>query len=208
MLAVAERRTKDLTPVANGLPPFVNIRRFTVAEYHRLGKLGLFGPEDRVELIDGYIIHKAMQNTPHARAVRRLVTRLSRFESRAWTIQSRLPITLPRNEPEPDGCVMIGPEERYDDRNPKPPDIVLVIEVADSSLALDRGAKLRAYARNRVPIYWIVNILEKHIEVYCQPRPGRTPGYQKREDFGRGLKVPVVLNGTTVGEIAVNELLP
>jgi Uma2 family endonuclease len=188
--------------------PIEDIRRFTVKEYHRLGEVGLFGPEDRVELIDGYIIKKAMQNTPHSRAVRRLVTRLSRFAGQQWAIQAQLPITLQRSEPEPDGCVMIGPEERYDDRNPRPRDIALVIEIADTSLALDRGAKLRAYARNRLPVYWIVNILDRRIEVYTLPQPGRTPGYQKREYFGRGLKVPVVLNGAAVGEIAVNDLLP
>jgi Uma2 family endonuclease len=205
------RAATELTTLDDEQPkdlPLADIRRFTVGEYHRLGELGVFGPEDRVELIDGYIIKKAVQNTPHSRAVRRLVTRLSRFAGEDWAIQSQLPITLQRSEPEPDGCVMIGPEDRYDDRNPRPRDIALVIEVADSSLPLDRGAKLRAYARNRLPVYWIVNILDKRIEVYTLPQAGRNPGYQKREYFGRGLRVPVVLNGSVVGEIAVNDLLP
>ena len=200
------QRIEAAEPALNGmeLPEF---HRFSVKEYHQLGEMGVLTPEHRVELIDGLIVHKPMQKTPHARAVRRLVTRLTRLLGERWAIQSQLPITLRRSEPEPDVCIMAGPEERYDERHPGARDIALVIEVADLSLVLDRGAKLRMYALNRLPSYWIVNIPNSRVEVYTEPRAGRIPTYLHSIEFARDSKVPVVLRGKSIGEVAVNDFL-
>jgi Uma2 family endonuclease len=84
-------------------------------------------------------------------------------------------------------------------------DCVLVVEVADSSLPNDRGRKQLIYARARIPIYWIINLIDRQVEVYTTPLPD---GYQSRQDYTPGQDVPVVINGNEVGRIPVTELLP
>jgi Uma2 family endonuclease len=206
MPATATRRS-PVVPSSNGAPP-LPMHRFTVDQYHQLGQAGILTPEDRVELIDGWIVEKAVQKPPHARANARLQRVLPRVVPAGLEIRFQLPITLPTSEPEPDGVLARGPEERYRDAHPGPRDVLLVVEVADTTLAFDRGEKLLLYAAARLPAYWIINIPDQRIEVYVNPRGGRRPGYRTRTDFVRGIKVPIVVNAQTVGEIAVNDLLP
>ena len=186
----------------------MSFHRFTVEEYHQLGEAGILTPEDRVELIDGWIVEKAVHNPPHRRVNVRLQRVLPRQLPAGVEVQFQLPITLPTSEPEPDAAVARGPAERYDDAHPGPRDVSLVIEVSDATLEFDQGGKLLLYAAARIPVYWVVNIPDSRIEEYTNPRAGRAPTYRTRTDHLRGSKVPVVLNGRTVGEIAVNDLLP
>ena len=206
MPATASRKS-PVVPSPNGVPPLA-FHRFTVDEYHRLGDAGILGPENRVELIDGWILEKAVQKPPHARSNARLQRLLPRIIPPGVEVQFQLPITLATSEPEPDGAVTRGPEGRYNDVHPGPRDVLLVVEVSDTSLEFDQGDKLLLYAAARLPVYWIVNIPNQRVEVYTSPRRGRRPSYQNRTDYDRGSQVPVVLNGKTVGEIAVNDLLP
>jgi Uma2 family endonuclease len=206
MPATVTRRA-PVVSVSNGVPPLL-FHRFTVDQYHQLGKAGILTPEDRVELIDGWIVEKAVQKPPHARANVRLQRVLPRVVPNGLQVQFQLPITLSTSEPEPDGVIARGPEDRYDDAHPGPRDVLLVIEVADTTLAFDQGEKLILYAAARLPAYWIVNIPDQRIEVYTNPRGGRRPAYRTRNDYGRGSRVPVILNSQTVGEIAVDDLLP
>jgi Uma2 family endonuclease len=92
--------------------------------------------------------------------------------------------------------------------HPAPADVALVVEVADSSLELDRTEKLRVYARARIPVYWIVNIPDMQIEAYSQPRGGRSPTYRQRRDYLPAEMIPVVIAGQSAGTIAVRDLLP
>jgi Uma2 family endonuclease len=194
-------------------PPFLipdlvpDAYRFTVEQYHLLGDAAILTPEDRVELIDGWIREKPVQKTPHASAMTRLQNRLPRLIPANFAIRSQLPITLATSEPEPDVVVARGSEEQYDDNHPGPGDVALVVEVSDTSLDFDRGPKLLLYADARVPAYWVVNIPDQRVEVSTRPRRGRTPNYRTRTDYPRGSKVPIVLDGVTVGEIAVNDIL-
>jgi Uma2 family endonuclease len=110
--------------------------------------------------------------------------------------------------PEPDIAVAVGPEDLYDDAHPTFADMRLTVEVADSSLVEDRTMKLRIYARHRIPEYWIVNLVDRRVEVYTRPRAGRVPAYRVRTDYGPGEKVPVVLGGDTLGGISVDDILP
>jgi hypothetical protein len=83
------------------------------------------------------------------------------------------------------------------------------VEVADTSLAQDRGNKKRLYARAAIPIYWIVNLLERQVEVYADPTgPAEEPDYRQQQVYREGDTVPVVLDGEEVGSLAVRELLP
>jgi Uma2 family endonuclease len=181
--------------------------RFTVDQYHRMIDAGVFG-DIRCELLEGLVVKKVTQNPPHGSAVTRLYRRLARLLSEAWTLRAQCPISVPGSEPEPDIAVARGPEERYDARHPAARDVTLVVEVADSSLDQDRGEKQRIYAAARIPVYWIVNLVEGQIEVYTLPRAGRSPAYRNRQDFRPGEQVPVVLAGKEVCRLRVRELLP
>ncbi len=93
-------------------------------------------------------------------------------------------------------------------RNPSPSECVVVAEVADSSLRFDQTTKLELYAGAKVAVYWIVNLKDRRVEVYTQPKGGKNPTYKSHVDYGPDDAVPVVIAGKTVGTIAVKELLP
>jgi Uma2 family endonuclease len=118
-------------------------------------------------------------------------------------------ITLGDSEPEPDGAVVRGDARTYLTRYPGPGDVGLVIEVADSTLAADRIDKGRIYARAGIVCYWIVNLVDRQIEVYTSPSgPTAAPAFAQQADYHVGDAVPLVLDGTTVVSIPVQDLLP
>jgi Uma2 family endonuclease len=126
-----------------------------------------------------------------------------------WTFRIRLPVTLSASEPEPDVAIIRGDEQSYDARHPGPYDFGIVIEVADTALAFDQYDKGRIYAEASIPIYWIVNVVDRRIEVYPDPRPAATPpAYATRSDYLPGRDVPIALDGQVVASIAVADLLP
>ena len=127
-----------------------------------------------------------------------------------YLLRTQKPITIASqdSEPEPDLAIVLGPDTRYDDNQPTPRDILLIVEVSDSSLEEDRGDKLQCYAAARIPCYWIINLRANIIEVYTLPRGGRNPMYRSRVDFAAGMAVPVSIAGKTLGTIAVDEILP
>ena len=105
--------------------------------------------------------------------------------------------------------VIRGDFNNYTDRHPGPADSAMMVEIADSSLRRDRGRKKRIYARAAVPVYWIVNLIDRQIEVYTDPTgPGDKPDYRHHEDFGPGTSLPVTLDGKEVGRLDVTKLLP
>src|SRR5262249_13642314 len=124
------------------------------------------------------------------------------------SVRIQCAITLTDSEPEPDVAVAEGEQRRYADRHPRARDLHLLCEVADSSLALDRTHKLRVYARARIPVYWIVNLQDNVIEVYTQPRGGRTPTYLHRQDYSPDQDIPVIIGGREASRLAVRDLLP
>ena len=112
------------------------------------------------------------------------------------------------SEPEPDVAVVRGNRRDYGTRHPGPQDTGLAVEVSDSTLDQDRTVKLQIYARARVPVYWIVNVVDRQIEVYEQPSgPTPDPAYGNRRDYRPGDAVPLVLDGNTVATVPVTELL-
>jgi Uma2 family endonuclease len=184
------------------------IKRFSVKEYHRLAEIGVLTPEDNVELINGWIVQAMPANPPHKKCLRRLNRLLPSLIPGVWVLDSQAPVTIGDSEPEPDFAVTVGPEDRYDDRHAGPGEIVFVIEVSDTTLATDRGEKMVLYARAKVPVYWIINLIDRRVEVYTNPRGGRNPTYRTRTDYAPGAAVPVVVGGRTVGTVPVNEVLP
>ena len=125
-----------------------------------------------------------------------------------WIVRIQSAVTLADSEPEPDAVVARGPIRRYVRAHPHPRDIALVVEVADTSLPEDRTLKGRVYARARIPVYRIINLVENKVEVYTQPKGGKSPAYRECDEYGVKDDVPVIIDGDEIGEIAVQDLLP
>jgi Uma2 family endonuclease len=199
---------------ATGAPPVPyylqqsSFRKFTLDEYHRMIDTGVLMSGEPYELLEGHLVHKMSRGSPHDWAVQILTKRLVRMMSDDWDVRSQCAITLPTgSEPEPDVALVRG-RTNYRDHHPGPTEIGLVVEVSDSSLAIDRHDKARIYARESIPVYWVVNVVDKVIEVYTQPSgPTAAPAYAKRDDYAVGQSVPVVLDGNTVGTIAVADVV-
>ena len=183
--------------------------RLTVDQYHEMIRNNTLTEDDPVELLDGYLVNKMPQNSPHASCTQRVTRNLFRVVPAGWVIRIQLPVTLGNSEPEPDGAVVRGNDATFDARHPNGGDFGVVIEVADSSLALDRGPKARIYAEAGIPEYWIVNVADRQVEVYTSPDTKATPpAYATRTDYHAGDTVPLVLGGQQVAALAVADLIP
>jgi Uma2 family endonuclease len=126
-----------------------------------------------------------------------------------WCLRMQSAITLAGSEPEPDGAIVRGSARSYSCHHPGPSDIGLVIEVAEATLAGDRADKGRIYARAGIACYWIVNLVDRQIEVYTAPSgPTATPAYGQRQDLRVGDDIALTLDGTVAASIPVRELLP
>jgi hypothetical protein len=188
-------------------PPY----RFRLDQYHRMGAEGVLAPSDRVELLEGRLVAKMSINPPHRFAVRSVRLALERILPPGWYAEPQAPVSMPLvgSEPEPDVQVARGESIDYADRHPVPADIALLVEVSDTTLAMDQGYKKRLYASEGVPIYWIVNIPKRHVEVYDEPSgPAEAPDYARCRDYGQGERIPVVIEGREVGRVDASELLP
>ena len=173
-----------------GMPPRP-VRRITVAEYHVLIAAGAFVGDEVYELIEGWIVPKMAGNAPHDIAIGLLNRAMRRLRPDVWHCRSHCAVTLADSEPEPDGAIVAGSEVRYDPHHPTPPDIAVVIEVSDSTLEYDRGTKGRMYARAGIPVYWIVNVPTKSVEVSADPTgPDPDPKYRTTTVYGPADAVP------------------
>jgi Uma2 family endonuclease len=188
--------------------PYFPAYRFRVDQYEKMIEAGVLTSADRVELIEGIVVQKMTQYPPHAVAIDYTLDALRPMLPEGWRLREQKPIKLSDGEPEPDLVVVRGPLQRYETRHPGPRDIALIIEVADTSLEGDRQDKGRTYARARIPIYWILNLNERQVEVYTEPKGGKSPSYRRRTDYGVGSRVPLRIEGIDVGEVPVSELLP
>jgi len=149
------------------------VRHFTVDEYHRLAEAGVLHEDERVELLNGQIIPMMPIGPFHGGSVSRLSHTLFARSNGRWITRVQDPVRLgPRDEPEPDLALVHPREDFYSSAHPGPTDILLLIEVADSTLLMDRGEKLPIYARAGIPEVWIVNLPERLVEVYRQPVAG------------------------------------
>lgn len=145
-------------------------KRFTVDEYHRLGELGFFTDNERVELIKGEIFEMAAKGTAHSVCITRLYRELFKLIGEQATLRGQEPIILSENsEPEPDMVIARNTPDDYLASHPVPSDILLLIEIADSSLKYDQQVKLSVYAEAGIADYWIFNLLDNCLECYTEP---------------------------------------
>lgn len=167
-------------------------KRFTLADYHRLIELGFLTENDRLELIRGELMQMVAKGTPHTVCNTSLVYEMTILLQRQAIVRGQEPITLPPNsEPEPDLVIARNRPDRYLSGHPNPSDILLVAEVADSTLKYDQEVKLPLYAESGISDYWLFNLVASYLEVYTQP-------YQDLQgNFGYASK-RVFLSNTTV----------
>lgn len=164
-------------------------RLFTVDEYHRMGEAGILGEDDRVELIEGEIIEMVPTGSPHASRVKRLNQLfVLRLGTRA-IVQVQDPVVLSRfSEPEPDLAVLKPRADFYAERHPEPADVLLVVEVADTSRDFDRDVKAPLYARSGIRELWVVDVRALTVEVHRRPERG---AYRELTTHRRGQRVAI-----------------
>lgn len=197
-------------PITTKIPPYP-IWQLTVEQYHTMITTGILTDGDPVELLEGWLVIKMSKNPPHSFTTQMLREILTIFLPLGWFVNDQEPITTGDSEPEPDLSIVQGERRMYCDRHPSPEDLGLVIEVADSSLERDRTIKKRIYARAGIPIYWIVNLPERQIEVYSQPDnnlEGERSDYQQCQIFNAATEVPIYLSGKNIGNLKGQDIFP
>src|SRR5215510_3115145 len=183
--------------------------RWTRRQYARLIDRGVLDEDSPIELLDGLLFVKEPQSSPHRTAVGLVAKALERAFGDGWFVQVQSPIGLDdRSEPEPDVCVVRGSLRDYVDAHPTHP--ALVVEVALLGLGVARGRKAAAYARGGIADYWIVNLIDRVLEVHREPagpEPSRRRwGYAAVEALGAdAIVVPLASPGARV---RVADLLP
>jgi Uma2 family endonuclease len=146
------------------------IRQLTSAEYYQMMESGIIREGEKVELILGQIFTMAAKGTRHTVATSRLLKSLLMLIGEQAIVRCQDPITLPNNsEPEPDIVIARLRPDDYLNSHPSPEDVVLVIEVADSTIKFDRETKAPLYANAGISEYWIVNLMDDRLEIYRQP---------------------------------------
>ncbi len=189
--------------------PSDQLARLSVEQYHEAARLGILTSNDRAELLEGWLVAKRTKYPPHTIAKGLLLDELIRITPAGWYVVIEDPVSTAESEPEPDAMIVRGRRRDYRDRQPGPGDVALVVEVADSSLADDRRRKRRIYGRAGVTVYWIVNLVDRQVEVHTEPSgPADSPGYGRHEVFGPDAEIPVILDGREVGRVAVCDVLP
>ena len=180
------------------------IRKWTVKEYHKLGEMRFFHPEERVELLSGNIITISAKGTANTSATRRTANVLRDILENQVDVYYKSPIALDDNsEPEPDiALVRIDPFD-YATHHPTPSEVYLIIEVADSSLTFDREIKAKAYARSGIADYWVLNVNNRQLHVFREPA---VDGYQSELILGENGSISPLQFPTV--NIAIQAMLP
>lgn len=159
-------------------------RLLTVSEYYKMAEVGILKREERLELIHGELILKPKTTARKAAVTMRIHTYLNKIDEEKCIVSVKHPIQLDKySEPEPDLAILHFRADFYEEKHPEPKDIMLVIEVSDTSLGYDREVKKPLFANAGIPELWIVNIEDAQVEVYKNPQNG---DYAHRQDYRRG----------------------
>ena len=176
--------------------------KLTVEDYHKLGEAGILTEDTRVELLEGELIEMAPIGGSHMAIVNRLTRLLVFAVGDSGVVSVQNPVQLPpHSEPQPDFAILRAPVAGAPATVPDPQDVLLLIEVADTTLAHDRNKKLVLYAKAGITESWIVNIPSSSLEVYREPS---MDGYSKHMEVGRGASIaPLAL---PMVKIAVDDI--
>jgi len=169
---------------------------------------GILTADDRVELLEGFVVAKMSRNPAHDNALSVIAAVLFRIVPSGWWVRQQSAIRLSTSRPEPDFAIARGDRSTYQTRHPSPADISLIIEVADTSLSRDRIDKARIFAGEGIREYWIVNLSDNLVEVFQEPSgPTGAPEFGRIKAHEAGQRIPWVLDGTLIAEVSVDELL-
>ncbi|MDK2816007.1 MAG: hypothetical protein PWR22_636 [Moorella sp. (in: firmicutes)] len=179
-------------------------RRFTVDEFYQMARAGILGEDDRVELIEGEIIEMVPIGTRHAACVRRLLHIFSTKIGDNALVDTNNPLRLDQHsEPQPDLMLLKARDDYYASFHPRPEDVLLLVEVSDTSMAYDREVKANLYAKGGVKEVWLVNLQAQQVTAYRLPSPS---GYREVKEYGRGDHIsPLAFPGLN---IPVQDILP
>jgi Uma2 family endonuclease len=173
--------------------------KLTIDQYRLMGERGILPPGLRVELIDGEIIEMAPIGPPHAGILNRLIDLLAVMCHGHAVISPQHPVELDRfNEPQPDLCLLRWRESFYTDRHPTAADVVLLVEISDSTLRYDRSTKLALYARSGVQAYWIVDVQDRSIVAFGEPSG---EGYLRERRAGPGERIALGAPGSELARL-------
>lgn len=198
----------SLPPSGAPLPTLL-LRRFSVDEYHQMIQTGILSEDEPVELLDGWIVIKRPRSPQHDLALEKSDVAIRERLPPGWRMRIQCAVTTDDSEPEPDLVIVRGPRPARAASHPRPAEIGFLVEVAESSLDQARSVKARTYAGAGIPIYWIINLRDRQVEVYSEPTgPDPAPSYELLRDYGEDDAVPLVLAGQEIGRIPVRDLLP
>jgi Uma2 family endonuclease len=177
--------------------------RITVEEYHQILDAGIFGPEPRVELLEGVIVEKMTKKPPHVLATDLLDEFLHELLPRGsgYCVSMGNPVTMENrdSEPEPDAMVLRGKLRDYGGRRRTPADAALIAEVSHTSYNYDRYDKWVTYAGSLVPVYWILDLNTRRLEAHTEPTgQGEAATYARTQFYGPDDEVPLVLDGREI----------
>lgn len=182
-------------------------RLLTVKEYLDMHRLGILTADDRVELLEGWLVEKMGKNPPHLRCADRLLQLLFSILPEGYFLRQEAPITFGRSVPEPDFTILRGERDDYAKRLPSASDAAVVMEISDTTLAKDRKYKTELYSRAGIPVFWLVNLNERQIEVYSDPDTA-TSTYLTTVILGEEEVITLVVDGDEVTLIPVKDILP
>ncbi|HYG77858.1 MAG TPA: Uma2 family endonuclease [Planctomycetota bacterium] len=184
--------------------PSEPIWRLTVEEYHEMVRTGIIGEDDNVELLEGFLVQKMTKYPAHSFSSGALQDAIGALNLPGYFLRMQDPITFKDSEPEPDLALVRGQRRDFTTRHPHPSEVAFIAEVADASLYRDKGLKKRIYAMGGIPVYGIVNVSSKRIEVFTDP--DTNGNYQKSQQFGTDQHVPVIVDGREVSTIPAKDL--
>ena len=191
-------------------PPFARYpwsMRWSVPRYQHLKEAGIIGPHDSVELIEGYLLVRSARTAEHAAAVRRMGVALA--TPPGWVVRTQLPVVFADSLFEPDFAIVPSGADGSCGAIPHGIEVGFCAEVLNSPDRTSTSDRLRIAAYAGVPVYWIVNLDDRRVEVHTRPSgPCDSPAYASVVHYASGDSVPLVLDGTPVATVPVADLLP
>ncbi len=189
--------------------PGAPVWRLSLEQYHRMIQTGILTDDDPFEFLEGLLVAKMPNNPLHSLVAHLMRNALAQVAPAQWYVDAQEPFTADNSEPEPDVLVVRGERRQYRNHRPLAQDVALVVEVADTTLQRDRTLKKRIYARAMIPMYWIVNLVERKVEWYAHPSVSEGEAdYAQRQGGTEDDVIPVVLDGVGIARLPVRDLLP
>jgi Uma2 family endonuclease len=190
-------------------PPTLPVRRFTVEEYQSIIAHGIMKDNEIVELLQGLIVRKMTRTPSRDIALELADENIRGVLLDGWRIRIQSAVATDDSLPDPDVAVVRGHARSRRGRHPTAAEVGLMVEIADASLERDRGEKAAVYAAARIACYWIINLIDRQIEVYTVPgSEGAGARFHKQQIYHDGETVPLALDGKVVAHLPVAGFLP